>query len=365
MKLLKIAAAFAAAVLLSGCSFVYNLTDDIIINEIEIPLKPISYVVPEVECVADEVHNYSWYNYWCSEVLKGNSDITVDGAVDIKEVEKAVIQIRTDYPEIFWHGEYFHINGNSYETTIQVPAFGGIDDTEIPDMLDKVEAAADEIIDSIPYGADNYEKVVYIHDYLIENTEYDRIRANLSRKGISHGIYGCLIEKKAVCMGYAAAFQYLMNKLGIECGTCSGSNHAWNYVKLDGEYFWIDVTWDDDDMGAPLHTYCLVTTEQLLKTRTFDEIQPFIPECINSEHSYIVENGGFFAEYDEKEVLGYIGENSDKEKCQIMFGSYEAYIEALQELIGKGKASRAKGIKELRYSRIDDMYSIVFIMEGD
>lgn len=353
----------ALAALLSSCSFFDNLAESLtVVNEIEMPEKPVAYEMPDVECIADELRNSQWFDYWCSEVLDGNNSVTLAEGLDTEQVKKAIILMRSDYPQIFWQGELFSITSNSFETTIEVPTISGIEQAEIPQMLQEVEKAADEIIDGIPDEWSDYEKVVCVHDYIIENTEYDKIAEKLTRKGISHGIYGCLVEKKAVCMGYASTFQYLMNRLGIECGTCSGSDHAWNYVKIEGEYYWIDTTWDDDDSGSPLHTYCLFTTEQLLNTRTFGEIQPFVPQCTSTETTYIAKNGGFFEVYDEKEIIGYLGENSDMDKCQIMFGSYEEYCKALDELIAKGKAARAIKADKLRYSRIDDMYSIVFIL---
>ena len=60
----------------------------------------------------------------------------------------------------------------------------------------------------------------------------------------------------------------------IESGICTGSNHAWNYVKVDGKYYWLDVTWDDLDSHATgyqaEHTYFLVNSDMLLRSRNID-----------------------------------------------------------------------------------------------
>lgn len=99
-------------------------------------------------------------------------------------------------------------------------------------------------------GKTDYEKIKIVHDYLIDTIEYD--------EGVSgrntYDVYGALVNKRCVCEGYAKAFQYLMNELGIEntivIGTGTNSknqteNHAWNYVKIDNKWYAIDVTWDD------------------------------------------------------------------------------------------------------------------------
>ncbi len=95
-----------------------------------------------------------------------------------------------------------------------------------------------------------YNDIKMVHDYIINNTEYD---TTISRPNI-YNIYGALVNKQAVCEGYAKTFKYMMDGLGIPCtlviGVASNSegkneNHAWNYVKLDGNWYAIDTTWDD------------------------------------------------------------------------------------------------------------------------
>ena len=96
----------------------------------------------------------------------------------------------------------------------------------------------------------NYNKILQVHDTLIDMIEYDTTysRAN------THNIYGALIEKKVVCEGYAKAFKYIMDSLNIPCilvgGTATNSNgntesHMWNYVQIDGVWYGVDPTWDD------------------------------------------------------------------------------------------------------------------------
>lgn len=99
-------------------------------------------------------------------------------------------------------------------------------------------------------GKSDYEKLKIIHDYLVETIEYD---STLSKSHI-YNIYGALINKTCVCEGYAKAYQYLLNEIGIDnvivIGTGTNSNnqtenHAWNYVKLKDNWYAVDTTWDD------------------------------------------------------------------------------------------------------------------------
>lgn len=99
-------------------------------------------------------------------------------------------------------------------------------------------------------GKSNYEKIQIIHDYLVDNVSYDQ---TLSKENI-YNMYGTLVNKESVCEGYAKAFKYLMNQIGVESivviGKATDSNgetqsHAWNYVNFENAWYAIDVTWDD------------------------------------------------------------------------------------------------------------------------
>ena len=101
-----------------------------------------------------------------------------------------------------------------------------------------------EIADKFRHLSD-VDKVMAVHDYLIDHIEY-------AYSHIVRRAYGALIEGKAVCQGYAQSFQKILSNLNIEGHTVIGWNisekpvlHEWNRVKLDGKWYYIDLTWDD------------------------------------------------------------------------------------------------------------------------
>ena len=120
------------------------------------------------------------------------------------------------------------------------------------DLIYKEEYAKkirDKIVNNLK-GYSNYEQIKYVHNWLIDNLEYD----TTYKQTDIHNVYGALVNRKVVCEGYARAFKYILDGLNIEnilvSGTATNSNnstesHAWNYVKLDGKWYAIDVTWDD------------------------------------------------------------------------------------------------------------------------
>ena len=92
------------------------------------------------------------------------------------------------------------------------------------------------------------EKVKAIHDYIITHCEYDTAHKGKG-EGVWQTAYGALINGKAICSGYADAFLLLMNTLNIPCqsigGTTSEGHHGWNLVQVDGNWYHIDLTFDD------------------------------------------------------------------------------------------------------------------------
>ena len=119
---------------------------------------------------------------------------------------------------------------------------------QIEQYMQDIEKVKNQIITNLK-GTD-YQKILYIHDYLVNNIEYDSTYAAIG----SYGIYGALVGKTCVCEGYAKAFKYLANIAGFECEIMQGEatnssgvteSHAWNCIKLDGTWYLIDATWDD------------------------------------------------------------------------------------------------------------------------
>ena len=118
------------------------------------------------------------------------------------------------------------------------------------DILDACEAV---IADVITEEMDAYSKELAIHDWIIHWADYDRGALSNTQNAIpdpdNDNPYGLLLRKKAICKGFTSTFQLLMDMLNVECITVNGSSvngeHAWNMVRLDGEWYCVDVTWDD------------------------------------------------------------------------------------------------------------------------
>ena len=141
----------------------------------------------------------------------------------------------------------------------------------LSDHETKVFNAAKAVHDAlVTPGMSEYDQVKVFHDWLVNNTEYDT-SANES----SYDAAGPLLYHRAVCDGYSKALDLLCYLSGIDCvrinGVGNGGGHAWNKVKIDGQWYNVDVTWDDPVSTRPIlrYDYFLVSDDVLAKDHSW------------------------------------------------------------------------------------------------
>ena len=106
----------------------------------------------------------------------------------------------------------------------------------------------------------DYQKVKAIYDYICSNVTYDHDNLNDESYSLKYTAYAALINKTAVCQGYASLFYRLALDTGVDTRVISGEAggpHAWNIVKLNGKYYNLDSTWD---AGRSTYAYFLKNT---------------------------------------------------------------------------------------------------------
>lgn len=182
------------------------------------------------------------------------------------------------------HPEYNYYTQLRRETdgTFGFRSGGGLSVSQIKSKMTQTNTKVNAVIKKIiKKGMTNKQKLQAIHDYLVKNCAYDKY-ASAGRYDDAFTAYGCLLKKKAVCQGYAAAFNLLAAKAGIRsiavCGEAGGDSHAWNYVKNGSSYRYIDVTWDDPlpDGGSKAKVsrkYFYLTQKGLEWTHTWDKTE--------------------------------------------------------------------------------------------
>jgi len=143
-----------------------------------------------------------------------------------------------------------------YSRDIEIVCEEGVLDETI-----ELNKELDNIIKKIDIKASDsdQEKINKILFYVLDNLEYDENIAYYNSNNIEHSdesakfyqdgnLYGVFeMNGKAICGNYTALFQALSNRAGIESYYLLSHNHAWNLVNVDGEYYYMDTTWIDDE----------------------------------------------------------------------------------------------------------------------
>lgn len=121
---------------------------------------------------------------------------------------------------------------------------------QIDEAISEMQELKEQFTDQLLGMNSDYEKVKALHDWIINNIEYDASMQQVHK----YNVYGALIDRVVVCEGYAKLFKYILDDIGIECILASGTavnsegnseRHMWNYVKLNGQWYAVDCTWDD------------------------------------------------------------------------------------------------------------------------
>ncbi|NLK86406.1 MAG: hypothetical protein GX279_02815 [Clostridiaceae bacterium] len=177
------------------------------------------------------------------------------------------------------------------------------DKKEYNSKRSKVRAAIDKaryiVAENISIDMPEFDKEKILHDNIVNNTKYYKgTQPNVMPAEDAYEEYGSLLFGYAVCKGYAETMKLLCDLSGIECMIVTGETvtdgkavgHAWNIVKIDGEYYHVDVTNDDplptDGSQVQILTYSYfnLTDSEMMKKSTWDRTA--YPACTSIANSY-------------------------------------------------------------------------------
>ncbi|MBR2311371.1 MAG: hypothetical protein IKA47_12730 [Oscillospiraceae bacterium] len=231
-------------------------------------------------------------------VYDGKNPITQE------EVKLVMSVYRRDYAHHFWLGNGYSISYNSMSVTAVVPQYlmtGAV----LMTAKARFEAAAKQILSGITEGMTEYEKELYLHDTLAQRIVY-------KESTNAHNAYGALVEGIAVCEGYAEAFQYLLHQAGIwsylVIGSSRGVGHEWNMVRIDGKYYHVDLTWDDQDT-CTYHAYFNVTDEMIRRDHSIDATSYELPACTATDAFYFTGKDTYLETYTAETVGNLLRDN--------------------------------------------------------
>ncbi|MBO6214551.1 MAG: hypothetical protein J6N76_03320 [Lachnospiraceae bacterium] len=285
--------------------------EDAVLSEPEIPVG-----------VSNEKYAYSTlsdedkviYDQIYDTIVSQKTDVAIS-TTDKDTLKRVYECVLADHGEIFWASGYvyhvYSVNDEIVNLTFSPNYLMDMD--QRAQMQQRIDAVVADWLEGISYEASDYEKSRYIYQTLIKNVAYD---ANSTD---NQNIISVFINQKTVCQGYANAVAYLAQKLGLQAavvtGYANGELHAWNLIKLDGQYYYLDSTWGnssymdmtDSKQRFVNFAYLNITTEEISATHTAQVSFP-LPECVSVEDNYYRHEGKWFDSPDYDAIGRIIGE---------------------------------------------------------
>ncbi len=262
---------------------------------------------------------------WYDDILKilgslstevALSEEPIKNGLDVENLDKIFQCVLIDHPEVFYVIGYEYTRYTLGGNLVGID-FSGTYDCDYDQATvkkDMIESNMSGILGNAGGLTTDFEKMLYVYNWIIMNTDYVQGATD------NQNIYSVLVNGASVCQGYAKSFQYLMYRMGIECTLVqgfsnSGLSHAWNMVKADGSYYYIDVTWGDPDACVVLdgnddyseilpevdYNYFCVTSEDICKNHIIDSVIP-LPECVALADNYYVMKDLFFTDFNDAQL---------------------------------------------------------------
>ena len=278
-----------------------------------------------------------------------------------KDITRIFNLVLRDDPRIFWllgAAEYRFRKDDppQRDNLFTAKPVSGITPETVRSMSKELYEEVRRIASEAKKQKSDFDSVLYIHDHIINTTNYS------TEDDLCYTPYGCLINHRACCAGYSKAFQMIANELGFECGIVTGksiygeqthSKHIWNYIRLEDELYYLDVTWDDPTVNykgekteCPINHYFLVDNDELLRTHTPDK-DYFVPDCRGRKYNYHRYKGYFFELYDFKEIK----ESAEKQlrngnSFTVKFAHPAYHTIAVCDLRNFGRINEIQGVNE-------------------
>ncbi len=261
-------------------------------------------------------HPYSYYSL--SDKHKKLYDKLVTAMLNCEERvmftddEQITFQELFDVYQLLYNDEYrlFYISttieymvSTSSNYVVKMDLQYIYDSAEVEKMKAEIDSEADRILSGIGPQSTDYEIVKHIHDTIIKDCVYFETE-NMN------SIYGCLVEDEALCQGYSKSFSYLCALAGIDSFTVCGiadEPHMWNIAKMDGEYYHVDLTWDDPDKtdfpDAVRYDFFGLTDERMKELRTIDKPTYEVPAANGKQYHYYYFNNLVAASDSEADAI--------------------------------------------------------------
>lgn len=218
-----------------------------------------------------------------------------------RELADIFFKVRLDCPEIFYAVSFRYRAYQDSANVEMLPQYL-FDKGKVKEHQKAMKARVEKLAHPVR-ALSEWEKELYIHDFICANVRYDKLK-----KPYSHEIIGPLGQNVGVCEGIAKAVKILCDELGIWCIIAiSEANpekkikyrHAWNVVRIGGRYYHLDVTFDNSLSREGEMRYDYFNLDDKLFFRDHERVIYQIPACADGDHFYYKEKKMSFTKTEE------------------------------------------------------------------
>ena len=303
-------------------------------------------------------------------------------AVNDAELSNVFSAILHDNPDLFFIGRKCSLTSNFLITECSLEYT--VSKSEYAEMKAELNERCHEILSSLSNIEDDWQTELEIHDSIIKNCEYKLEEGNY----ICSSSYGALVNGEAACEGYSKAAKLLFDLAGMESAVVSGQSesnessgpHMWNVVKIYGDYYHLDCTWNDAEnqknKDITDYAYFNLTDDMIKKTHSNFS---YYFNCESTKANYHIKKGRYFESYDrsnEKTVADITKKTIDAGGNSVSFrlATEKEFNNAVEELVDDGRfydVIRRTSLKSffdvnkasLMYYGNPDQYVLTFIIE--
>lgn len=223
------------------------------------------------------------YDQIYNAITKLETSVSLANSLTISSVKNVMIAVFSDHPELFYINTNYTYCFTSSGKVLSVEFEYNTTASSLQTSRTKFLKAAAEIINEASALKTDLEKEKYVYEQLQKNCTY------VNNSEMNQSAFSALVNKESVCAGYARAFQYILIQLNIPCYFCSGyvgtGNHAWNIVYIDGNYYNVDLSWDDalgDASQSYSYTYFNISDTAIGLDHQRRDLSVKLPECKTS-----------------------------------------------------------------------------------
>ncbi len=310
------------------------------------------------------------YNQILDAIRNRTDDVPLSTkSVDV--VKRVYNCVLADYGDLFWISGYeyqvYYRRNHPIGVTFSA-SFYMTPETQAKYQSD-IDAVVAQWLSEAPTDGSDYAKAKYVYERLITNVDYDIDSPN------NQNIISVFLGGATVCQGYADAVNVLLQAMGVQSvivtGEANNESHAWNMVRLDGDYYYMDVTWgnsrylnaDATEGNMINYAYLNVTSEEIAQTHR-NQVVFELPDCTAVKCNYYNQEQRYFTEWDIDAIGTVFTEayEGGSDIVSVKFAGNELYQQALDYFLTQGRfVDYCPGLRSMGYIESQEMSVLTFM----